>query len=614
MDEEDLADAEKARQVSTKESFSGLGSTEEDVARRATVMDLLRPSGETVGLKLLRKMGWRDGQGIGPKVKRHARLDDGDTQESVQDEVHLFAPKNSPMVTFTRKEDFKGLGYRGEAKLKSDALTKTSNGIAEDDSDRDDGFWATSSKPKKKPATRKGGFGVGVLNDHSSDEDPYSMGPKISYNKTLRSDKKRKQRVESNPSTSNANPLLRNKPVFISKKLGTSKAGFRRCRDGRLPLDGFVLASEMLDLTQVTKHPPPSIPEGWKSSKMPSDSQADDRTYQSTADLARASNLDPSKRAAMLGEASLPGKSVFDFLKPDARNRIIGLTKNESLPAAGSETGTAPAVDIESSMPALDPQIAATALGRGVAGFVPYADNPAKLARYRGFLSYRAKVAFEPPKQPPSMRQDEWIKELHEFAHAATIFKPMTGVMASRFTSSASSKSTQPESSAESTREPELLSRPKAKPADPAEEAAQMGMFGPLTRSSTYFYPSRLLCKRFNVPVPTQVTAENEGAPGRFMHHQPTDSASRPSDNPLPNFGSRFQSSGFQTGSGKIVELLGKETMDALRKEAGVKQVMEERNEGPPVVVDPERNEALEAERPGDAVFKAIFGSDSEDD
>lgn len=35
---------------------------------------------------------------------------------------------------------------------------------------------------------------------------------------------------------------------------------------------------------------------------------------------------------------------------------------------------------------------------------------------------------------------------------------------------------------------------------------------------------------------------------------------------------------------------------------------------GPAVadIVDPERNEALEAERPGDAVFRAVFGSDNE--
>jgi len=33
-----------------------------------------------------------------------------------------------------------------------------------------------------------------------------------------------------------------------------------------------------------------------------------------------------------------------------------------------------------------------------------------------------------------------------------------------------------------------------------------------------------------------------------------------------------------------------------------------------PTAVDPDRNEALEQTRPGDAVFRAIFGSDDEDD
>ena len=35
-----------------------------------------------------------------------------------------------------------------------------------------------------------------------------------------------------------------------------------------------------------------------------------------------------------------------------------------------------------------------------------------------------------------------------------------------------------------------------------AAKAAEMGMFGPLTRSMVDFYPNKLLCKRFNVPDP----------------------------------------------------------------------------------------------------------------
>ena len=148
-----------------------------------------------------------------------------------------------------------------------------------------------------------------------------------------------------------------------------------------------------------------------------------------------------------------------------------------------------------------------------------------------------------------------------------------------------------------------------------------MGMFGPLTRSSAPFYPGRLLCKRFGFPAPTW-TAENvpqdqtayggestagrgagAGAGGRGV----------PS---VPDFKSRFAEGAVQPGSGenahRTKEVLGLEQMEALKREAGIvvpEVVVEEKGR-----VDPERNEALEVERPGEAVFKAIFGSDSEDD
>ena len=101
MDEEDLADAEDAKKLETSSSFAGIGSTEDELARRNAFADIFRSSGETMGKKLLRKMGWRDGQGVGPRVRRKARMEDGDSgQEEADDETHLFAPKNSPMISF----------------------------------------------------------------------------------------------------------------------------------------------------------------------------------------------------------------------------------------------------------------------------------------------------------------------------------------------------------------------------------------------------------------------------------------------------------------------------------------------------------------------------------
>ena len=657
MDDEDLAEAEEARQVSTKDSYSALGSTEDEVSRRAPLMDLLRSSGETMGVKLLRKMGWRDGQGIGPRVWRKARLDVGNTKEG-EEERHLFAPENTRMISFARKNDRRGLGLQVEGKLDR---TSQKNGEA---SGEEEEVLPTKLKPKKKPAPPRSAIGIGVLNDTGSDDDdPYSTGPKISYNRVMGGDRKKKK--SKNITTTNSNPLLHDRPVFVSKKLSKTNAGFRKCHDGRLPLEGFVL-SIRTSVPQENKYPPPTIPPDWKSSRSASvltpNPGSDPSKHQSSTDIAKSSTHTPSTRGSLLGESSLPGKSVFSFLKPEARAKIATLTKNPNLPAAGSEALDHPAsqlqaITLTSLIPDLDPEIASTALGRGVAGFVPYADNPAKLARYRAFLSFRAQLDPQtpspPPSKPPEMSKDEWAAELNEFAHAATIFKPMTGVMATRFTSS---KNTPPSSSptskgegkdkAASENDPKTAPEAKKKAADPAFEAAALSMFGPLTRSTAYFYPTRLLCKRFDVPVPGHVNSSNEGSSGakegKREEWTPSGSeraragrgygdvgeeAGRAGAGVTSGtgggaggrgFSSRFASSGFQTSEGKD-ELVGREEVEGVDKG----KVEEEGGGGggglatadppAPAAVDPERNEALEAERPGEEVFRAIFGSEDED-
>lgn len=35
--------------------------------------DMVKPIRNTIGVKMLRKMGWREGQGVGPKIKRKLR-------------------------------------------------------------------------------------------------------------------------------------------------------------------------------------------------------------------------------------------------------------------------------------------------------------------------------------------------------------------------------------------------------------------------------------------------------------------------------------------------------------------------------------------------------------
>ncbi|KAF2401108.1 DUF1604-domain-containing protein [Trichodelitschia bisporula] len=574
MDEEDLAEAEEARKLQTSSEFSGLGSTAEETARRDAFIDLVRPGGETIGTKLLQRMGWRPGQGVGPKVRRKAHLEDGENGED--GETHLFAPENSSMISFVKKNDTKGLGYAGE-------LSLTQRVTANDDDEA-----LEFSKARAKPQKKKSAFGVGVLNDTGSDdEDPYEIGPKISYNRTIGGDKKKKRPL--GPSKAVPNPSLLLKPVFVSKKdlVRRTAPGFRKCHDGRFPLDGFILSTKPLDLVSEPKYPPPEIPPDWTPNKASSSASA--KPFQSTAEAAKASTLDPTSRAALLGESPLPGKSVFDYLTPAARARLASASGRADLPSAHGEeppeafrkSDKEKAYTLRGQVPHLDKDVAQAALARGAAGWMPYADDLPKRARYRSFLEVVAEVRTGLPERATGASAEDWRREMSEFAQAAMVFRPVSGMMASRFTSA---QRTFEGSRADEGGE-ELVRKPEKKE-DPAVEAARMGMFGPLTRSVARFYPTRLLCKRFNVPPPKEVGDEG-GA------------------------------------SGDVAEVVSKEALERMMRDArnfrgkdGGMMSREEmgiaKDEALPVweVVDTERNEAIEAERPGEDLFRAIFGDD----
>jgi len=613
MDEEDLREAEEAKVISTSEGFSGLGTTKEDAMRTGGVIDIFRVTNDTVGVKLLKKMGWKEGKGIGPKVRRTARADDGG---ALSDETHLFAPDDPQMISFNRKTDYKGLGYSGEARLPSSRDQANNEPFAKSDDEEETGLMAGLRRNPMK--SKMGGFGVGILNDTGSDdEDLYQMGPKISYTKVLGGSKKAEKKKRS--ALGSANPLVAAKPVFRSTKAKDAKAvsGFRKCHDGRFPLDGFVLSSELDDLASISLqdgvYKPPEVPADWKSSKTTQQGRTES-AYVSAADAAKASTLNAHSRSALLGEETLPGKSVFDFLSPSARARIVAVSGKSNLPPAGGEkaprgyeiTAEEQSKNLQDSVPHLDASVAVQALARGVGGWMPYAEDEAKRSRYRAYLETQAGTRESLPLREKNMTKDEWIIEMQEFALAAQVFKPVNGLIASRFTSSSQQPQGTPDTGS-GTSIDSLLTKPAAKPEDPAEAAAKLGMFGPMTRSVQNFYPTRLLCKRFNVK------------PLAIVQPEPGDDASQHGAPKAPG----FQSYGFQMPPNADVVPVAKPVERQLLLESGPRhraglesQVTNtgKAEEEVPVVVDAERNDALEAERPGQAVFKAIFGSDDENE
>jgi G patch domain-containing protein 1 len=296
--------------------------------------------------------------------------------------------------------------------------------------------------------------------------------------------------------------------------------------------------------------------------------------------------LDPRSRAALLGEQALPGKSVFDFLSGSSRAQLAAGSGRQNLPPAKGEVPAGYELSEEDRnaaflerIPTLDRQTAIAALARGSGG--PYANDEVKRSRYRGYLEHFANPARSLPEKPEGIRDDDYIKEMTEFANCAKIFKPMTGFMASRFTTG--KKTTVIPGSDGATGDSELISEPEPKVADPAEEAAKMGMFGKMTRSTVEFYPTRLLCKRFNVRPPAHSQGDDAGGKANEAGRE---EAPRPAEQAQ-------------------VQLPVREETKLL--------AARQTEEKPAEVVDPEQNKAVEGTAAHAEVLRAIFGdSDSE--
>ncbi len=161
---------------------------------------LLKPAGDTVGVRLLRGMGWKPGQGIGPRLSRRQRRNAaanvrmfGDTldksyrrraeEQQAEDEEEedlvrykdfLFAPDDVPEFLARPKDNLFGIGYSG---LDRNALLGGSSGSGGHFSLFDEpAAQQTSSKSsvlrvkgRKNLSIRGQAFGVGAYEEEDDD-------------------------------------------------------------------------------------------------------------------------------------------------------------------------------------------------------------------------------------------------------------------------------------------------------------------------------------------------------------------------------------------------------------------------------------------------------------
>ncbi|GAQ77979.1 hypothetical protein KFL_000060440 [Klebsormidium nitens] len=206
--DEDEKEALRSQALAASADFDTFGGTATDLARRQAESEtpnrssaipgpipdeLIVPSAESMGVKLLKKMGWRPGKGVGPKhevaaaeKRREARramialaqsygaevppgLDEEPAEPPEEESDAAEVPKTTPIFVLQPKKDFYGLGFdplKGAPEFRAAKRAKTegSKGV---------GKGGNLFRPQ---AGKVGaGFGVGALEEvGEEDEDVYA--------------------------------------------------------------------------------------------------------------------------------------------------------------------------------------------------------------------------------------------------------------------------------------------------------------------------------------------------------------------------------------------------------------------------------------------------------
>jgi G patch domain-containing protein 1 len=181
MDEEDLDVFGIApREISTRDLFNkeafgvdqgGIRNASSVIPGVPPLQDLIVPAKSTIGARLLKAMGWKEGQGVGPKISRPIMTNPSASQRVYgcslpqEDESFMFAPNDVAPWKYHSKEDSHGIGYQGMLEQGALSSTTTSKSLY--------GMYGQA-------------FGVGALEEE--DEDIYAQENLMSYSTTISSE------------------------------------------------------------------------------------------------------------------------------------------------------------------------------------------------------------------------------------------------------------------------------------------------------------------------------------------------------------------------------------------------------------------------------------------
>ncbi|RXK36349.1 G patch domain-containing protein 1 [Tremella mesenterica] len=601
MDEEDLKEMNEDRRLENTDVFKddGFRGTKEEVEGKSlpsVLESMIAPARTSIGQTLLQKLGWRPGQGIGPRVSlrklklQEARLggkgvvnEEDEEMDETENSKHTYAPRDVRLVTYDSKDDRAGLGFekgRGMGRL-----------------------------------TGK----IGPGDDPDEEDDPYAeAGPSTRPHLVFEPDEEDEVIVMGGP-------VPKSSGTLSEKPQGNDK---HHWHDGRPVLPNFEL--DPLSVPTDKWFEFPKIPPDWrprparvwgttrKWDELPGTKPEEKDTIRGVP----GRPLTFEQRGEALGEEQHLSKarSVGEYMYEKENERLSSLksTINQppppplSLSTIELEEITNPQRPTSVEIPPLSPRTASAALR----GYIPYGDDLIRQERYR---SYLISQTYNTTQADPILRigsVDEINKELEDFASSARIFKPLSHAMSSRFTSGSTSLAANDMKEIKpglhmydatkvkldlDSQQPSYEEVLENKILTPREQAAQNGMYGTLTRVVKDFYPVKLLCKRFGVPDP-----HPEGEPKNIVLDN-----ERSEDLPKndANWEKAFVHQSIPSQFGKPDSTTGgkdeknEEGEERVPRNLGEVGMAEDMNQG---------RDTLNYTKPTIDIFKAIFASDDE--
>ncbi|XP_072278322.1 G patch domain-containing protein 1 isoform X2 [Pyxicephalus adspersus] len=535
MDEEDLGEFGIApKEIMTTDDFASKSKDKiREKARElaavtapipgATILeDLIAPAKITIGVQLLRQMGWKEGQGVGPRTKRKVRKQEPESgrkmygcalpptgsegSEEEEDEYLpenvTFAPKDVTPIDFTVKNNVHGLGYRGLDPRQAlfGSLDSHINLFGDGSEQRFSSLGDVRHGKGRKVGISGQAFGVGAMEDE--DDDIYGTDSLSKYDTVLKEEehgdglfgwtapKEYKSKKGSSKELKYLGKVLEGfsigtqatplKKIYLAPDLPRD---YKPVHYFRPVLNAASQKSAVLQALLLSSQNPPAEP---KNDQQPSRHQ-----------------LSSSQRREMLGEEALQGpSSVLDLLSNQDRERIRDVKqtieeqrlKAQKLAqeALKSRFQAASADEVKNRQQ--DELLDRRLVPPNAEEFRPFEKNPEKQKRYEIYI----RKLHEGQKDSleccldPNMTEWERSREREEFMRSAMLYKPTNSSLSSRFT----------RGKCEDDLDKVEVPRDQEGDMNDKSSAVKMKMFGRLTRDLFEWHPDKLLCKRFNIPDP----------------------------------------------------------------------------------------------------------------